>query len=48
MTSRLNDKQLILGQTGPMMRVNCAKHHLKNSEGIGPSQNVFYFHLAAF
>ena len=30
MTSRLNDKQLILGQIGPMMRVSCARgrgHH---------------------
>ena len=48
MTSRLNDKQLILGQIGPTMRVSCAQHHLKNSKGFRPSQNVFYFHLPAF
>ena len=47
MTSRLNDKQLILGQIGPTMRVSCAQHHLKNSKGFRPSQNVFYFHLPA-
>ena len=30
------------------MKVNCAQHHLKNSEGFRPSQNVFYFHSPAF
>lgn len=41
----LNDKQLIHGQIGPTMRVYCAQHHMKNSEGFSPSQSVFYFHL---
>ena len=48
MTSHLKDKQLIVGQIGPMMRVNCAQRHRKHSEGFGPSLNVFYFHLPAF
>ena len=45
---RMNDKQLILGQVGPTMSMNSAQHPLKNNEGVGPSQNVFFFHLPAF
>ena len=42
----MNDKQLILGQVGPTMSMNSAQHPLKNNEGVGPSQNVFFFPLA--
>ena len=45
LTCHLTDKQLIHGQIGPTMRVYCAQHHMKNSEGFSPSQNVFYFRL---
>ena len=48
LTCHLKDKQLIHGQIGPTMRVNCTQHHLKYSEGFSPSQNVFYYHLPAF
>ena len=44
----MNDKQLILGQVGPTMSMNSAQHPLKNNEGVGPIQNVFFFHLPAF
>ena len=41
MTSRLNDKQLILGQIGPMMRVSCAQHQRFDEDTTSlPSRNV--------